>query len=141
MHMPHTYPATNPSPTEPARRHSRKGRRWHGIPVKMITVLLLVLLLGLNGVVSGLSQRYLLQADVTVDGAFTLSAESKAYLHSLKQSVTITVLDSEQTFVNQGNYSAYYRIVNELLRRYQLQSSFVKLQYIDLNQRPIFGCL
>lgn len=113
-------------------RDSRKIK--HGIWSAAFTILFIAVVVVLNVIVSIVSDSVNTAADLTTAGIYSLDEKTENYLQNeLKHDVTITVLKSEKSFEDQDNS---YKQVNEILKKMQMQSHRISLEYLDINQNP-----
>lgn len=100
-----------------------------------ITILVVALIVVVNMIVTALSERYALNADLTANKIFALSEDSKEFLASLDKDVQIYILNTEANFTAAGEYFVQ---ANEVIKKYAQQSPRVKVEYIDLVRNPNF---
>lgn len=113
--------------------NSRKFRQ--GSVATAITAIVIALIVVFNMVVSALSERYALSADLTTNKIFALSEQTGTFLSTLSKDVEIYVLNTEANFSAGGDYFVQ---ANEVIKKYAQQSQRIKLQYIDLVRNPTF---
>lgn len=98
-----------------------------------ITAAVAVALVLLNLVTTYLTNRYPLTIDLTSDQVFQLTGQSKEYLAGLSQPVTLTVLNSRDSFESSGSY---YHQALQVLEQYAKLSDNITLEYVDLLKNP-----
>lgn len=99
-----------------------------------LTVVFIAAVVVLNVIVGIISDRVNTAADLTTEGIYSLDEKTENFLNdSLTSDVTITVLNSEKAFEDQD---ASYKQVNEILKRMEMQSSHIKVNYLDIDQNP-----
>ncbi len=78
------------------------------------------------------------RADLSQYQIYSLAKESKEVLKTLEGDITITILEEEESYVHQMQYSAYFYQANALMRQYARNSSHVTVNYVDLQKNPDF---
>jgi len=111
-------------------RNTKKGALSVTITVLVIAAIVLV-----NVIVSSLSTRYSLYADLTSNSAYRLQDATAEYAASVSKDVKIIVLANETVFENYGDY---YVQANKLVRQFAECSPKISLQYVDLTTNPKF---
>ena len=119
-----------------ARRHKFNKRNFkHGTMAVVFTVLFLAAVVVLNVIVNIVSDRFDTTADLSDSGIYTLDEETTGYLDKLTMDVTVSVMNSETDFEGGGTY---YKSVNELLKKMAMQNEHFKVQYLQIDQNPVF---
>lgn len=113
--------------------NSRKFRQ--GSVATAITAIVVAVIVVFNMVVSMLSDKYGLNADLTEDKIFALSEQTTDFLSSLNKDIEIYILNTEVNFSAGGDY---FTQANEVIKKYAQQSPRITLQYIDLVRNPAF---
>lgn len=99
--------------------------------------LFVVLVLLFNVFVGYLTNRFSLKLDLTAEGAYTLSDDTKQLLRELDEEVMIYIMQSEADI--QKDASGTKTNIVENIRRYGTESgNKVKYEFIDPNQNPQF---
>lgn len=99
----------------------------------VFTVVFIAAVVIVNVIVGVLSERLDTAADLTGGGLYTLDETTERFLQNrLNTNVTVTVLDSEQSFVQNRNNKQ----VSEILRKMSMASECVSVDYINLDQNP-----
>lgn len=121
----------------PAARKLKLNKRnfKHGTLAVVFTVIFLAAVVVLNVIVSMISDRIDTTADLSDTGIYTLDDETIAYLDDLTMDVTVSVMNSETDFEGGGTY---YKSVNELLKKMEMQNGHFKVQYLKIDQNPDF---
>lgn len=101
-----------------------------------ITVIVIALVVVFNMVVAALSSRYGLNLDLTTGQVFGITEETTTFLSGLTKDVQIYVLSTEQEFTAGGTYFVQ---ANEVIKKYEQESTRVKLEYIDFVRNPTFA--
>ena len=100
----------------------------------VLTVVFIAAVVVLNIIVGIVSERVNTTADLTANAIYSLDEKTENYLSdALNSDVTVTVLNTEKTFEEQDSS---YKQVNEILKRMELQSSHVKINYLDIDRNP-----
>lgn len=119
-----------------ARGHKFNKRNFkHGTLAVVFTVLFLAAVVVLNVIVNIVSDRFDTTADLSDSGIYTLDEETTGYLDKLTMDVTVSVMNSETDFEGGGTY---YKSVNELLKKMAMQNEHFKVQYLQIDQNPVF---
>lgn len=82
------------------------------------------------------SERFPLSMDLTKQGVFSISSQTKDLLAGLQKEVTITILADEQAFET-GN--EYFKQAKTVIDLYQKQSDNIQISYVDLVKNPNFA--
>lgn len=119
----------------PAARKLKLNKRnfKHGTLAVVFTVIFIAAVVVLNVIVSMISDRIDTTADLSDTGIYTLDDETIAYLDDLTMDVTVSVMNSETDFEGGGTY---YKSVNELLKKMEMQNEHFKVQYLKIDQHP-----
>lgn len=100
-------------------------------------ILFVVLVLLANVFVSYMTNRFSLKIDLTKEGQYQLSEQTKKLLHGLDQDVKIFIMESEATIMKDAS-DMKPRIL-ETIRHYNSESgNKVKYECIDPNHNPNF---
>lgn len=114
-----------------------RGRRWrYGALSIVITVLGAALVVAANGVVGLLTERFGWTADLTAEGRYGLSQETRDYLAGLDQDVAVRVMRDEDSLAT-GSY--YVVQAYETLLSYRRGSDRISLEFVDLVNNPTFA--
>lgn len=110
-----------------------KNRFKRGTLSAVFTVAFVAAVVLVNIIVGLISEKFGAKADLTEDSLYTLEETTINYLDNrLTENISITVLNSEQTFVSDPNN----RVINEILKNMEIESSQVELSYINLDLNP-----
>lgn len=105
----------------------------HGSLSAAFTVIFIAAVVLVNVLVAVVSDRVGISADLTGGGLYTLDETTSSYLENrLNADVTVTVLNSEQTFRQSQNT----RQVSEILDRMKEKSGHIDIRYLNLDQNP-----
>lgn len=142
--------AEAPAPVKPPKKDKKKSggsaaakkgsflksRKFkYGTFATIFVAAVLVGVVLLNVISTVLVERYPLKVDLTAGGKYEVTQETTDFLKTLDQEVTINVLAKEDDFtINQ-----YLIQANEIIKKYQLYSDKVKVEYIDLVSTPEFA--
>ena len=100
----------------------------------VLTVVFIAAVVVLNVIVGIVSERVNTTADLTANAIYSLDEKTENYLNdTLNSDVTITVLNSEKAFEEQDSA---YKQIKEILKRMEMQSGHVKINYLDIDQNP-----
>lgn len=117
------------------KRHIKINKRSlkHGSLSVAFTVIFIAAVVLVNVIVTVVSDRVGISADLTGGGLYTLDETTERYLKDrLTNDVTVTVLNSEQTF----KQSANTRQVSEILERMKAACGHIDIRYLNLDQNP-----
>lgn len=99
----------------------------------VITASFIIFVLLFNIGLSLVLNRFPLKFDMTGNEFYGVSDESKVYLDTLDDNVTITIFNSESGFAESG---VYYKQVDEVAKAYDNYSNKITLKYVDLIKNP-----
>ncbi len=106
----------------------------HGTMSIILTVVFIAAVVLANVIVGIISERVDTTADLSDAGIYSLEEDTEKYLsEQLDSDVSITVLNPEADFEAQGTH---YKQINELLRKMEMASGHVSIQYLDADQNP-----
>ncbi len=109
----------------------------HGTLSVVLTIVFIAAVVVVNVIVGILSERFDTTADLTTDQAYTLQEKTEDYLaNQLSGDVTLTVLATENDYEAQGTN---FKQINELLKKMDMVSSHITLNYLDLNSNPNYS--
>ena len=113
---------------------SGKSRRNQIGLIAILTVIMVaVAVIAVNFLFDYLSERYMLQLDMTGSDLYEITDETAQMLRTLEEPITCTVLSAE---INYEENDTLYQ-VREVLRRYEILSEGnFTFQYIDANLNP-----
>ena len=126
-------------PEKPASAQKKKKLKINTRSLKhfslsaAFTVIFIAAVVLVNVIVAVISDRVGIAADLTGGSLYTLDETTEKYLkEQLSADVTITVLNSEQTFRQSQNT----RQVSEILERMENASGHIDIKYLNLDQNP-----
>ena len=123
-----------PAKSERKKREFNKRSFKRGALSVVLTVVFVAAVVVLNVIVGIVSDRVNTAADLTAGGIYSLDEKTESFLNdTLTSDVTVTVLNTEKTFEEQDSS---YKQVNEILKRMEMQSGHVKVNYLDIDQNP-----
>ncbi|MGN0682611.1 MAG: Gldg family protein [Oscillospiraceae bacterium] len=97
------------------------------------TIAFIAVVVLINVILGVVSDRYGVKADLTNGKLYTLDETTEFYLENrLNDDVVITVLNSEQTFIDDANN----RQVDEILKKMETSNSHIRLEYVNLDKNP-----
>ncbi|GHU88139.1 hypothetical protein FACS189476_04710 [Spirochaetia bacterium] len=121
----------------PGNPFKNRNVRYGTVSV-IITLTVILFIVLLNAALGALFNRYPLNIDLTEDQIFEVSEDTKKFLSSLEDDITIYVLNTEDRFAG-SSPAEYFIQANEVINKYRQLSPRVKLQYIDLIRNPDFN--
>lgn len=98
-----------------------------------ITLAITVVILLVNVITIYLTDKYPITIDLTSEKAFEISDQTKEYLETLSKPVTITILNSEDSFLQGGNY---YKQALTVLKKYEMLSPQINIAFEDILKNP-----
>lgn len=122
-------------PKKNKRKFNMRSLKYGTMSV-VLTIVFIGVLVAVNVIVGLISERFDTTADLTDTGIYTLEDSTHEFVAALDKDVTITVLNSEKSFESLGEM---YKQVNELLKKFEMANSRVKLDYIVLAQNPNYS--
>lgn len=113
-----------------------KNRKFRmGSTATVFTVVFVAAVLLLNVIAGILNDRYPLNLDLTGDGLYTMSEESKQVAANIKQPIEIVIFGTEDTYKAGDNI--IYKQLYEFVRQYEsLTKGLVSVQFVDATQDP-----
>lgn len=100
-----------------------------GIGAVIMTLIVIALIIGVNFAATALQNAVpALSADLTSNGLFRLSDETKHFLNTVDDDIRITVLIDEEQFIANGTY---FNQANSIARQFAAYSPRVTLRYRD----------
>lgn len=113
---------------------SGKSRRQQIGLISVLTIVMVIAaVIAVNYFIDYLSDRYMLQLDMTGSDLYEITDETAQMLRTLDEPITCTVLSAE---INYEENDTLYQ-VREVLRRYEILSEGkFTVQYIDANLNP-----
>ncbi len=114
----------------------------YGSVATVFTVLFIAAVILVNVLFSFLSDRFLLSVDLTNNGFYDLSQETKDTLASLQEDISITILDRDDFTYTRAKYSEnvdseYLNAFPEIFSRYEtLSSGKITVRYLDPYTNP-----
>lgn len=108
----------------------------YGTAATVITIIVIAMVVLLNVIISALSDRYPMSFDLTPNGDFEISDETKNYVASLNEEVEICTTVDELLF--QTTENKYYRQAYEVLKKYALNSDKISLNFVDMTVNPTY---
>lgn len=135
--------AAEAAPAEKPEKAPKKKKKFnvrsfkHGTLSVVLTVVFIAAVVVVNVIVGIISERVNTSADLSAEGKYSLQEDTEKYLQNqLSGEVSITVLCPEQTFEAAGTH---YKQINELLKKMEMESDKITLDYLDLNQNPNYS--
>ena len=101
----------------------------------LITIFAIIATILINMGMSALGNTHNLNWDLTTNKAFRLTDTSKEFIENLDKDVEVIVLNTEQNFVDNGEYFAQ---ANQVLKQYSQVSNKIKLSYVDMAANPTY---
>jgi ABC-2 type transport system permease protein len=123
---------------------NKRNLRYGGIATAFTAIFIAVTVL-INIVGTILADRFPLKIDLTNNSVFKLQSQSKKILSKLNQDVTLTVLLSGKSYVgiisslagqSLSGGDAAEKEIDQVIKQYPLNSSKVKVNYLDLKTNP-----
>lgn len=120
------------SPSRQKRKINTRSLK-HGSLSAAFTVIFILSVVLVNVLVGVISDRVGISADLTGGSLYTLDEATVRYLENrLEADVSVTVLNSEQTF----RQAQSTRQVSEILERMREKSGHIDIRYLNLDQNP-----
>ncbi|MGN0679041.1 MAG: Gldg family protein, partial [Oscillospiraceae bacterium] len=110
-----------------------KNKMKRGTLSVLFTVAFIAVVVLINIIVGVLSDRFGVKADLTEAKLYTLDETTRKFLDNrLDADITFTVLNSEQTFIEDQNN----RQVNEILKKMENENPHISIEYVNLDKNP-----
>ncbi len=119
----------------PAKKFNIRNFKRGTLSVVLTIVFIGVLVL-VNVIIGMLSERFDTSADLSASGMYTIDEKTENFVKELDHDVTITVLNSESNFEAMGSV---FKQVNEMLKKMELATEHITLNYLILDQNPDFS--
>jgi len=102
----------------------------YGAASTAFTVIFLAAIILVNIIFAVLGDKFNLRLDLTKEGLYEISGETKDFLRELEKEVTLTIMVPEVQFDQR---------TLELLKKYNASSNKIELKSIDLNVNPAYA--
>lgn len=113
-----------------------KKKLKYGSVAVVITVVVIALVVLLNVIMEMMSDRFNMDFDITPNGDFEISQETKDYLSTLTENVEICTTVDELVF--ETSESKYLRQAYEVLKKYTINSEKIDLKFVDMTVDPTY---
>ena len=107
-----------------------------GIMSTAITLIVVLCLIVVNVIASALTEKYPVKIDLTSNKAFELSEDSIKYISDLDKDITITVMNTRDSFARGGEY---YEQAITVVEQYAKYNDNITLEFIDLMANPTYA--
>lgn len=123
--------------TEPSKTSLLKKRSFrYGSMATVFTVVFIAAVVLVNVVLTAIGGRVNLGIDLTSNQTYSLTGETKNYLKTLNQDVTITVLATEKLYLQSSDYTA---TALKIMQQFPRASSRVSIKFVDLESNPTYA--
>ncbi len=127
--------ATAEKPAKKKLSINKRNLKYGTLSV-VLTVVFIAAIVLINVIVGIISERIDTSADLSDEGIYTISEETEGFMKGLDSDVKITVLNSESDFEALGQI---YKQVNEMLKKIEMCSDHVTVNYLILDQNPNYS--
>ncbi len=117
------------------RFNSRKLK--YGSIATAITVIVIAIVVMINVVMNIAADKVNMSIDLTENGTFEISQETKDYLATVNEPVSIVCMSDELTFQT-SNY-IYYKQAYEVLKKYSIYNDNVSVSFVDMVEDPTYA--
>ena len=107
-----------------------------GIMSTAITLIVVLCLIVVNVIASAFTEKYPVKIDLTSNKAFELSEDSIKYISDLDKDITITVMNTRDSFARGGEY---YEQAITVVEQYAKYNDNITLEFIDLMANPTYA--
>lgn len=107
-----------------------------GIMSTAITVIVVLCLIVVNVIASAVTEKYPVKIDLTSNKAFELSEDSIKYISDLDKDITITVMNTRDSFARGGEY---YEQAITVVEQYAKYNDNITLEFVDLMANPTYA--
>lgn len=121
---------------EAQKRFNRRKFKYGSIATA-ITVVVIAAVVLVNVVVELMSDRVNMSIDLTENGVFEISQETKDYLSTVNEKVNIVCMSDELTF--QTATYIYYKQAYEVLKKYTIVNDNISLTFVDMIKDPTYA--
>jgi len=115
---------------------SIKKKLKHGSLSVLLTAVFIAAIIAINLIGGLVFERLDITADLTTNRIFSIGDDTREFLSTITDDVTITVTSRENDFAATHDY---FNQTNEILKRFAGASSNISLRYIDLMTNPDFA--
>ncbi|MFT8888724.1 MAG: Gldg family protein [Ethanoligenens sp.] len=126
-------PKTSKKWKAPAFVHQRSFR--YGSAATAFTIIFIVAVILVNVLVTALSARFPLSADMTANHKSQLSAKSISYIQKINQDINIDILADQSAYTNAPNYNSCLLI----MQQYAQHNSHIHINFINLDKSPTYA--
>lgn len=109
----------------------------YGSVASAITIIVIAVVIVVNIIVAAVGERTNLKVDLTSKNAFEISQETIDYITSLDQDVEIVTMSDENVFKTTS--SVYFKQAYEVLKKYELTSDRIKVEFVDMTKNPTYA--
>ena len=120
-----------------AKKSFNKRKFKYGSIATAITVTVIAVIVLVNVLLNIASDKVNMSVDLTENGTFEISQETKDYLGTVNEKVDIVCLSDENTFKT-SNY-VYYKQAYEVLKKYTIYNNNISLKFVDMIKDPTYA--
>lgn len=118
------------------KRINRRKFKYGSIATA-ITVIVIAVVVLVNVVVNLMSDRVNMSIDLTENGVFEISQETKDYISTVNEKVNIVCMSDELTF--QTATYIYYKQAYEVLKKYTIFNDNITLTFVNMIEDPTYA--
>lgn len=118
------------------KRFNRRKLKYGSIAAA-ITIIVIAVVVLINVIVNMASDKVNMSIDLTENGTFEISQETKDYLATVNEPVSIVCMSDEVTFQT-SNY-IYFKQAYEVLKKYSIYNNNVTLTFVDMVSDPTYA--
>lgn len=118
------------------KRFNRRKLKY-GSVATAITVVVIAVVVLVNVIMDITSDKVNMSIDLTENGTFEISQETKDYLATVNEPVNIVCMSDELTF--QTSAYIYYKQAYEVLKKYSIYNDNVTVKFVDMVKDPTYA--
>lgn len=107
----------------------------YGSAATIFTAIFIVAVILVNVLVTALSARFPLSADMTSNKENQLSSKSIQYVKKINKDITIDILADESTYASAQNYNSALL----MMKQYPQYNSKIKINFVNLDKNPTYA--
>lgn len=124
-------------PEAGSKKSINRRKLKYGSVAAAITVIVIALVVMVNVIVNLSADKVNMSIDLTTNGSFEISQETKDYLATVNEPVSIVCMSDEITF--QTAAYIYYKQAYEVLKKYSIYNNNIDLKFVDMVEDPTYA--
>lgn len=112
-----------------------KKKLKYGSAAIAVTVIVIAIVVLINVIIALFSQRVNMSVDLTAEGIYDISEQTRDYLDTLSEPVEIVAMSDESVYQTADRY---YKLAYEILKKYSLYSDNITLKFVNMVKDPTY---